>query len=94
MTLDIGLTLPFAAICSFSGYLHYHPQPQPETKFPPTLIVHGKQDLVVPVTAAQQARDELRAIGVSIQYQEFDMGHEVLTPAMNLMERFIIEKIT
>ncbi len=93
MTLDIGLTLPFAAICSFSGYLHYHPQPQAKAKFPPTLIVHGKQDLVVPVQAAQQARDELQAIGVLIQYQEFDMGHEVPTPAMNLMEQFIIEKI-
>ena len=93
MTLDIGLTLPFAAICSFSGYLHYHPQPQPENKFPPALIVHGKQDLVVPLKAGQQARDELSAIGVSIQYQEFDMGHEVPIPAMKLMEQFISEKI-
>ena len=93
MTLDIGLTLPLAALCSFSGYLHYHPQSQPETQFPPTLIVHGRQDMVVPVTAAQQARDELGAIGVSVQYQEFDMGHEVPAPATNLMQQFILEKI-
>ena len=26
MTLDIGLTLPLAGLCSLSGYLHYEPQ--------------------------------------------------------------------
>ncbi len=93
MTLDLGLILPFAAICSLSGYLHYHPQSQPDAKFPPVLIVHGKQDLVVPLQAARQARDELRAIGVSVQYQEFDMGHEVPTPAINLLQQFVTTSI-
>ena len=94
MTLDLGLTLPLAAICSFSGYLHYHPQLQSDTKFPPALIVHGRQDMVVPLQAAQQARDELSAIGVSVKYQEFDMGHEVPTPAINLLQKFVSASIT
>ena len=33
MTLDVGLTLPLAALCSFSGYLHYQPQPKEEQVF-------------------------------------------------------------
>ena len=54
MTLDVGLTLPLAALCSFSGYLHYEPQVQEDKTYPPTLIVHGRQDPVVPLTAAEK----------------------------------------
>jgi len=39
--------------------------------------MHGRQDSVVPLKAAQSARDSLAALGVSVQYQEFDMGHEI-----------------
>ena len=91
MTLDIGLTLPLKAICSLSGYLHYQPQSSTFKSFPPILIVHGKQDPVVPVTAAQTARDELTKIGASVQYQEFDMGHEVQPAAVELLRQFIIK---
>ena len=93
MTLDVGLTLPLAALCSFSGYLHYQPQALENKTFPPTLIVHGKQDFVVPVAAAIQARDELTKIGVPVRYQEFEMGHEVLDPAIALFKQFIIERV-
>lgn len=92
MTLDVGLTLPFAALCSFSGYLHY--QPQPENKiFPPTMIIHGSQDPVVPIEAAIKAKDELTKIGVSVQYQEFDMAHEVKDEAIALFKQFITNKV-
>ena len=91
MTLDVGATLPLTAICSLSGYLHYQPQDREKVNFPPVLIVHGKQDPVVPVQAAQQARDELTKIGASVQYQEFDMGHEVQPAALQLLRQFIIQ---
>ena len=92
MTLDVGLTLPLAALCSFSGYLHYQPQAANKTS-PPTLIVHGRQDPVVPVSAAVRARDELTKIGVPVQYQEFEMAHEVRDPAIALFKQFIIERV-
>ena len=89
MTLDVGLSLPFAALASFSGYLHYEPQPQENRVLPPTLIVHGKQDPVVPIEAALKARDELTKIGVNVQYQEFEMAHEVKDEAIALFKKFI-----
>ncbi len=93
MTLDVGLTLPLAAVCSFSGYLHYQPQPQEKAAFPPTMIIHGKQDFVVPLQAAIKARDELTKIGVNVKYQEFDMAHEVQEPAIALFKQFLIEQV-
>ncbi len=93
MTLDVGLTLPLAALCSFSGYLHYQPQSKEERVFSPTLIIHGKQDSVVPLQAAIKARDELTKIGVNVQYHEFDMAHEVQEPAIALFKQFIIEQV-
>ena len=93
MTLDVGLTLPFAALCSFSGYLHYQPQPEPNKTFPPTLIIHGKQDPVVPIAAAVKSRNELVKIGVPVQYLEFEMGHEVCDEAIALFKQFITNRV-
>ena len=90
MTLDVGFTLPLAGLCSLSGYLHYPPQKQNESvEFPPVLIVHGTQDPVVPIEAAQQAREKLTAMGVEVKYQEFAMGHEIQPPVLTLMQEFI-----
>ena len=94
MTLDVGLTLPLAALASFSGYLHYQPQAVEERTFPPTMIIHGKQDSIVPLEAAVKARDELAKIGVPVRYQEFDMAHEVREPAIALFKQFIMDKVT
>ncbi len=88
MTLDVGLSLPLAGLCSLSGYLHAQPQIKGD-RFPPVLIVHGRQDLVVPLQAAQQAKKELDALGVNVEYREFNMGHEIQPPVLTLMEEFI-----
>lgn len=93
MTLDVGLTLPLAALCSLSGYLHYQPQPQANISYPPVLIAHGRQDPVVPLAAAQKARDELTNIGVSVQYKEFEMGHEIQPPAIEFVKKFVLSVI-
>ena len=90
MTLDVALQLPVAGICSMSGYLHYEPKPL-ENVPPPVLITHGTQDLVVPIDAARQARDQLSAINVKVQYQEFAMGHNVTPPVWELLRQFIEE---
>ncbi|MBE9167941.1 alpha/beta hydrolase [Pleurocapsales cyanobacterium LEGE 06147] len=96
MTLDVGLSLPLAGLCSLSGYLHAQPQARGERfalsvreRFPPVLIVHGRQDPVVPLQAAQQAREKLNALGINVKYREFNMGHEIQPPVLTLIEKFI-----
>lgn len=88
LTLDVGLSLPLAGLCCLSGYLHSLPQVT-RSSTPPVFMVHGRQDLVVPLRAAQQARDELIALGVAVDYHEFDMGHEVPPVVLGLMQQFI-----
>jgi phospholipase/carboxylesterase len=91
MTLDVGLTLPLAGLCVLSGYLHSEPT-KISSPFPRVLIVHGKEDLVVPLRAAQRAKYELTALGVAVEYQEFAMGHEIKPEVLQLMEKFILNR--
>lgn len=89
MTLDVGLNLPLSGLVALSGYLHPVSEPA-GGKFPPVLIVHGRQDSVVPLKAAHHARESLVALGVSVQYQEFDMGHEILPEVLPVIRNFVV----
>jgi phospholipase/carboxylesterase len=90
MSLDVGIKLPLAGVCSISGYLHYQPEIVENHTYPPVLMVHGKLDQVVPLSASHQGRDELTQIGVKVNYHEFPyMGHEIPQDALNTMQRFI-----
>jgi phospholipase/carboxylesterase len=89
MVLDVGLELPVAGLCILSGYLHFKPEVEGKVTIPPILIIHGTQDMVVPLKAAQQARDELTALGATVEYQEFPMGHEIPPAALAKMQEFI-----
>jgi len=92
MTLDVGLHLPLKALIVLSGYLHAPIAPLLSIT-PPVLMVHGRQDLVVPLAAAVQARERLTAMGVTVDYQELDMGHEIQLSVLKLIKSFIAEKL-
>lgn len=94
MTLDVGLELPLAGIVCLSGYLHTISGEKKDNSFPPVLIVHGRQDTVVPLSAAVKARDTLSSMGVAVQYQEFNMGHEVTPAVLTLMRSFVLQVIS
>jgi phospholipase/carboxylesterase len=100
MTLDVGLNLPLAGLVVLSGYLHPITQPsvgearRRHRAFPPVLIVHGRFDSTVPISAAQKARDTLKAMGVAVQYQEFDMAHEIRPEVLELIQNFVTNNIT
>jgi phospholipase/carboxylesterase len=89
MTLDVGLTLPLAGLVCLSGYLHRTPQ-ELEPPLPSVLIVHGKHDNVVPLSAAQRVRDHLMGLGTPMQYKEFEMGHEILPDVLEIIREFIL----
>lgn len=88
MTLDVGLNFPLAGLMVLSGYLHAPLQLQTK-QFPPVLMVHGRQDAVVPLSAAHQARDSLQALNVNLQYHEFEMGHEIQPLVLVQMQKFV-----
>ncbi|NET48073.1 MAG: hypothetical protein F6K09_04960 [Merismopedia sp. SIO2A8] len=88
MTADVGTRLPLAGLMILSGYLHDHLQPS-STDLPPILQVHGRQDLVVPLVAAQQLRDRLTTLGAQVIYHELDMGHDIPLTVLELMQSFI-----
>ncbi|MEO0533871.1 MAG: alpha/beta hydrolase [Cyanobacteria bacterium P01_A01_bin.123] len=86
MTLDVGPQLPLAGMMILSGYLHgaLHPA----SSVAPVLMVHGRHDPVVPLAMAQAAQATLIDQGVSVQYHEINMGHEVQLEVLTLMQRF------
>jgi phospholipase/carboxylesterase len=57
---------------------------------PPVLIVHGRQDTVVPLSAAHRLRDYLLSLGAPMQYKEFEMGHEIQSDVLGIIRDFIL----
>ncbi|BAZ69786.1 phospholipase/carboxylesterase [Fischerella sp. NIES-4106] len=91
MTLDIGLKLPFAGLVVMSGYLHPGAiETSLATSLAPVLITHGRYDQVVPLRAALNAKETLESRGIAVQYYEFDMGHEIQLPILELIRNFVI----
>ncbi len=91
MTLDIGLDLPVAGLIVLSGYLHPDLQ-KPQQATPPTLIVHGRQDDVVPIAAARKSQEVLTQWGVGVQYREFEMGHSIVPEVLQVIRQFVTSK--
>ncbi|MGB8698240.1 MAG: dienelactone hydrolase family protein, partial [Thermosynechococcaceae cyanobacterium] len=89
MTLDVGSYLPVAGLIVLSGYLHPATVRPLPAHFPPILMVHGRQDPVVPLAAAQHARDTLTQAGATVDYHEFDMGHEIQPQVLTLIRDFV-----
>ena len=92
MTLDVGSRLPLAGLMVLSGYLHTPLPPSPVT-LPPALVIHGKQDPVVPLYLAHQIRDRLQALNVPVQYEEYNMGHEIQPVVLRKIQTFVKEKL-
>jgi phospholipase/carboxylesterase len=97
MTLEIGLGLPVAGLIVMSGYLHadsarktLDERPKSLPAVPPVSIVHGRQDDVVPISAARNSRDVLTQWGVDVQYREFEMGHSIVPEVLQVVRKFVI----
>ncbi len=96
MALDLGLTMPVAGIMVLSGYLHSDPADLGNvitpTACPPVLICHGRQDDVVPIEMAWQARQQLIDWGAIVQYHELEMGHTIIPDEINMMRQLILSQ--
>ncbi len=88
MTLDIGPQLPLAAMLILSGYSH---TPIIRCVTPrPVLVIHGRQDPVVPLAKALDTQAQLTAQDLPVTYREFDMGHEVSLEALKIASQFCL----
>ena len=91
MALDVGLGLPLAGIISLSGYLHFQPETS-DGERPRILLLHGNQDQVVPLAAAQFAQKNLAAVGAKVDFHEFEGGHEIPLEIIPLIRNFVLEQ--
>ncbi|MBW4441348.1 MAG: alpha/beta hydrolase [Plectolyngbya sp. WJT66-NPBG17] len=87
MTLDVGLSLPLAGLMILSGY--QHGALNPGLKVPPILMVHGRQDQVVPIVAAHRSTSNLAKLNAEVEYHEFDIGHEISPLVLNEVHQFV-----
>jgi len=55
------------------------------------LIHHGRQDPVISVEFARQARQQLEAGGLDVRYLETDAGHSLPANAVAAAHRWIAE---
>ncbi|MBD2347002.1 alpha/beta hydrolase [Anabaena subtropica] len=93
MTFDVGSKLPLAGLVVMSGYLHPEAISPNNTNIPPTLILHGTRDEVVPLQAALKARTTLESLGVPVNYHEFNTGHEINLEMLDLTRNFILNAL-
>jgi phospholipase/carboxylesterase len=90
MTLDVGLNLPLGGLVVMSGYLHPGAGTATKSSFlPPILITHGRYDEVVPLQAALKAKETVESLGIAVEYQEFDMGHEIRPQMLEVVRNFV-----
>ena len=86
MTLDVGPQLPLAAMLILSSYSH---APIADCVTPrPVLLLHGRQDPVVPLPKALETKSQLENQGLDVAYHEFDMGHEVSLDALRVAGKY------
>ena len=93
MTLDVGLSLPLAGLVVMSGYLHPAVATLNPGNFPPTLIMHGTRDEVVPLQAAIKSREMAQSLGVAVEYHEFPTGHEINLQMLEVLRTFVLNTI-
>jgi phospholipase/carboxylesterase len=52
--------------------------------------MHGRYDEVVPLRAALKAREFTESLGITVDYHEFDLGHEISPQMLDVLRNFVI----
>ena len=75
MAIDVGCQLPLAGIIACSAYPH--PGWQPRTERPPVLLIHGRNDDIVPFEAQKRLSEQLGGESQTCQLITFSGGHTI-----------------
>ena len=90
MALEVALPRPVAAVIACSGYPHPDWQPQQNTTAK-LLLLHGRDDEVVPVAAQQAIATALEGSGVALTARTLAGGHTISGEAMQCIAGFLKE---
>ncbi len=97
MAYELALRDPrrFAGVIALSSWL-----PEKAAGIPaegldqlPVFVAHGTEDPMIPVARAQESRDRLTKLGVSVSYREYDMQHEIRPEALRDLLQWLEEKV-
>lgn len=75
MALGTGCELPLAGVIACSGYPH--PHWEAPTHRPPVLLIHGRNDEVVPFSAAEELNRRLHSGEAPLTLEPFNGGHTI-----------------
>lgn len=90
MALDAALELPVAAVIACSGYPH--PQWRPGSgPLAPLLLLHGRQDAVVPVAALVEISQRVREAGGEVRELVLEAEHTIPAAAVAAAAAFLLE---
>jgi len=89
MAIDVGFRTKqkIAGIIDMSGAIYE--DDAPPLRDLPLLIIHGTEDDMIPLSAAQRTRFILEQHGVHPEYHEFPMGHHVTPESMEVVRAFL-----
>ncbi|HFQ91903.1 MAG TPA: carboxylesterase, partial [Chromatiales bacterium] len=87
------LEQPLAGIMALSTYLPLRDTLSAEradaNRHTPILMIHGRQDSVVPPPLAQISRQHLEALGHPVEWHAFDMGHSVIGEEIQVISQWL-----
>jgi phospholipase/carboxylesterase len=60
----------------------------------PFILTHGQQDRLLPVEWARASRERLQALGVDLEYHEFQMGHSVSMESLEVIDKWLEKQLS
>lgn len=81
-----------AGVIAQSGYIPNNIEleiDETELKEKPFILTHGEQDTMLPVEWGRASRDRLQALGVDLEYHEFQMGHNVSMESLEVIDKWM-----
>ena len=60
----------------------------------PVWLAHGMHDVVIPLALAEHSAQQLRGIGVSVDWSVYPMGHEVCPPEISALNAWLVRQST
>ena len=98
VSLSYALIKPLrvAGVIAQSGYLPSESGLQIDNvgvRNKPFLLTHGIQDAMLPIDWARRSRDTLQALGVDLEYYEFNMGHQVTAESLTFISTWLEKQL-